>query len=228
MSRVEWNKAGERLFEAGVDRGVLYPQLGPGVPWNGLVSVDETESGGELESLYYDGVKYLDVVSAEDFGATIVAFSAPKEFNAADGIKSLAPGLFVSNQPRKTFGLCYRTLIGNDLVGTEYGYKLHLVYNCTSAPSGRANSTFTASIAAETRSWTISTVPPPSSTFRPTAHLVVDSTKTNPYLMENLETVLYGRDATDELPAIPASLPTVAEIITILSNPITEFIQEFV
>lgn len=225
MSRIEWNKAGERFFEAGVDRGVLYPRLGPGVPWNGLVAVNESTSGGEVESLYFDGIKYLDVGASEDFEATLEAFSAPAEFALSDGQKYISPGLSVTQQPRRPFGLCYRTLVGNDLVGLEYGYKLHLVYNCTASPSGRSNKTLSNTVEPGTRSWKIDTVPPPANTFRPTAHLVVDSTLVDPYLMENLETILYGRDSTAELPAVAAYLPTVAEIILILSNPITEFIE---
>lgn len=225
MSRVEWNKAGERLFETGVNQGVLYPRVGQGVPWNGLVSVSENTSGGELDSLYFDGIKYLDVVSAEDFSATVEAYSAPAEFGVSDGQKALSPGLYATQQPRKPFGFSYRTLIGNDLVGEEYGYKLHIVYNCTASPSGRTNKTLAGNASPDTRSWTINTVPPPAATFKPTAHLVVDSTKVDPYLMENLETVLYGRNETAELPAVAASLPTVAEIILILSNRITEFIE---
>lgn len=228
MTRVEWNRPGEKYFEAGVDRGVLYPRVGQGVPWNGLVSVSENTSGGEMESLYYDGVKYLDVVSGEDFQATIEAYGAPDAFNASDGVKALSPGLYVTQQPRKTFGICYRTLLGNDLQGQDYGYKLHIVYNCTAGPSPRTHKTLAGDVTPDTRSWSVHTVPPPASTFRPTAHLVIDSTKVNPYLMENLETVLYGRDATSELPAIEASLPTVSKLILILSNPISEFIEEFV
>lgn len=228
MSRVQWNQSGERFFEAGVDRGVLYPKVGLPVPWNGLVSVGESTSGGEMESLYFDGVKYLDLASSEEFQATIEAFSAPKEFAAADGMKMLSPGLYVTQQPRSTFGLSYCTLLGNDLQGTEYGYKLHIVYNCTAGPSSRTHQTIGANTTPGTRSWTIQTVPPPASTFKPTAHIVIDSTKVNPYLMENLETVLYGRDASATQAALEGYLPTVEELVMILSNPITEFIEEFV
>lgn len=222
MSRIEWNKAGERLFEVGVDRGVLYPRLGPGVPWNGLVSVGESAFGGEMDSLYFDGIKYLDIASAEDFTATLEAFSAPVEFAASDGQKYISQGLSVSQQPRKPFGLCYRTLIGNDLVGAEYGYKLHLVYNCTASPSGRSNKTLAGDISPETRSWNIYTVPPPASTFRPTAHLVVDSTLVDPFQIEQLEGILYGHDG-----AAPY-LPTIAEIVAVLDSRITALITEFV
>lgn len=222
MSRIEWNRPGERYFEAGVDRGVLYPRVGPGVPWNGLTSVNENPSGGDMESLYFDGVKYLDIVASEDFQANIDAFSAPREFAASDGQKAISPGLFVSQQPRKTFGLCYRTLKGNDLVGTQYGYKLHIVYNCTAAPSSQNNVTIGANVTPGTRSWTIYTVPPPASTFKPTAHIVLDSTLIDPYAMEQVEAILYGHDG-----GAPY-LPTVAELVATLDSRITEFITEFI
>ena len=225
MSRIEWNKAGERFFEVGVDRGVLYPRLGPGVPWNGLVAVSESTTGGDMESLYFDGVKYLDVAASENFGASLEAFSAPPEFAASDGQKYLSPGLSVTQQPRKPFGLCYRTLLGNDLVGMAYGYKLHLVYNCTASPSDRAIKTLTSGVDPSTRTWKIDTVPPPANTFRPTAHIVVDSTLVDPYLMEGLETILYGRDASPGLEAFAPYLPTVAEIVSLLNNPITNLIE---
>ena len=228
MSRIEWTKPGERFFEAGVDQVVLYPPVGQGVPWNGVVAIGESSSGGELQSLYFDGTKYLDIAAAEDFQASLEAFSAPREFDTCDGVKALSPGLFATQQPRKTFGLSYRTLIGNDLVGPEYGYKLHIVYNITASPAPRASKTLSDRPAPETRAWGLYTVPPPASTFRPTAHLVVDSTLVDPYLMENLETFLYGRDAATDLPAVAASLPSVQEIILILSNPIGSLIEEFV
>lgn len=228
MSRVKWNQPGARTFEAGVDRGVFYPRLGEGVPWNGLVSIAENSSGGEVEALYYDGVKMRDVVSSEDFEAVVEAFTTPPEFAVADGQRQLSPGLFVTQQPRQSFGLSYRTLKGNDLMSTEYGYKLHLVYNCTAAPSSRTYSTLGQSSTPGTRSWTLHTVPPHASTYKPTAHLVVDSTLVDPYLMEDLETLLYGRDASEGQFAIPAHLPEVSEIIRILSNPISEFIEEYI
>lgn len=228
MSRIEWNKPGERFFEAGVNQGVLYPRVGPGVPWNGLVSVSESTSGGDLESLYYDGVKYLDVVAGEDFQAVLEAYSAPREFDASDGQKALSPGLFVTQQPRKTFGLSYRTLIGNDLVGQDYGYKLHIVYNCTASPSGRTNKTLAGNIAPDTRTWTINTVPPPASTFKPTAHIVLDSTLIDPFAMQQVEMLLYGRDADDERSALLPYLPTVAQLVATLDTRIPEFITPFI
>lgn len=220
--RIEWNKPGERYFEAGVDRGVLYPRLGPGVPWNGLTAVSENTSGGDLESLHFDGVKYLDIVASEDFQAQIDAYSAPAEFAPSDGQKALSPGLFVTQQPRTTFGFCYRTLKGNDLEGTEYGYKIHVVYNCTASPSGRTNTTLGSTVSPGTRSWQINTVPPPANTFKPTAHLVLDSNLIDPFAMEQVEALLYGHDG-----AAPY-LPTVAEIVATLDTRIPEFITAFI
>lgn len=226
MSRLAWNQPGERFYEAGVDRTVLYPKIGPGVAWNGVTAINEAVSGGDLEQLYFDGVKYADIVAAEDFQATLEAFNAPAEFRVSDGIKQLVPGLFVTQQPRQSFGLCYRTLIGNDLEGSEYGYKLHLVYNCTASPSSRNNQTLDGgSPSAPTRSWQINTVPPQANTFKPTAHLVLDSTLIDPYLIQEIEIVLYGRDAEGGLGAILPSLPSVDELLSIMGNTISEFIE---
>lgn len=222
MSRIEWNKPGERFFETGVNQGVLYPRVGPGVAWNGLVSVSENAAGGDLESLYYDGVKYLDVAAGEDFQATLEAYQAPAEFDASDGQKALSPGLFVTQQPRKTFGLSYRTLLGNDLVGQDYGYKIHIVYNCTAAPAPRSYKTLSGSPEPDTRSWGIYTVPPPASTFRPTAHLVLDSSKISEPQMDQIEGILYGRDGSDPY------LPSIAEIVSVLNTRITPLVTAFI
>lgn len=214
--RIEWNQPGQRFYETGVDQGVLYPRTGPGVPWNGLVSVNEETSGGGLESFYFDGVKYLDVVAGEDFKATLEAFSAPPEFAQCEGVKQLSPGLFVGQQPRKTFDLCYRTLIGNDLEGTDHGYKLHLVYNATASPSPRSHRTLAQQIDPGVRSWTIDTVPIPASTYKPAAHFVLDSTLIDPYILADIESFLYGRDDAD------ARMLSQQEIVDILSNKIEE------
>lgn len=211
MTRIEWDKAGERFFEAGVDQCVLYPNGGQGVPWNGVTTLNENSTGGELEPLYFDGVKYADILSNEDFGAILTAFSSPREFDACDGRKQLAPGLFVTQQPRKTFGLCYRTLIGNDLVGADYGYKLHVVYNCTAAPSNDTNNTLGATVTPETSTWTIATVPPPATTFRPTAHIVLDSTLISSVKMTAVTDALYGTSV-----AAPY-LPTIAQLVAMVS-----------
>jgi len=221
MSRLEWNPVGERRFETGVSHGVLFPRTGPGVAWNGIISVNESVSGGEVESLYFDGVKYLDVIMNEDFQATLDAYSSPREFAACDGSKSLSPGLFATQQPRKTFGLSYRTLIGNDLDGIDFGYKLHIVYNCMASPASRNNQTVSGSVPTPaTRSWTINAVPPEASTFKPTAHFVIDSTLVNRFMLEDLESYLYGRDGQEP------TLPTQSEVIDMLANLITEPLTE--
>lgn len=211
MARIEWNQAGDRFYEAGVDRGVLYPRQVSGVPWNGLVSVSETVSGGEVEAYYFDGIKYLDFIAAEDFQATIEAFSAPEEFAGCDGTKVLSPGLMVTQQPRYPFGLSYRTLLGNDTEGTDYGYRLHLVYNATASPAPRTHRTMSDSPSLNTRSWTINTVPPLASTYRPTAHFVIDSTKVAATKLTTLENLLYGSFSAEP------SLPPQATVISILS-----------
>lgn len=216
MSKLAWNQPGERFYETGVNRGVLYPRTGPGVPWNGLISVNENVSGGEVESLYFDGVKYLDVIASEDFQAILEAYSSPPEFAACDGSKQLSPGLFATQQPRKPFGLSYCTLIGNDLQGTDVGFKLHLVYNCMASPASRNNQTLAGTVNPGSRQWTINSVPPPASTFKPTAHFVIDSTKINPFVMESLLAYLHGTDDSDP------RLPSQDEVISILANPIEE------
>lgn len=220
MTRLVWNKPGERFFETGVDRGVLYPKFGPGVPWNGLVSVSESSSGGDVEALYFDGVKTMDYVANEDFEGTIEAYSAPAEFAPCEGIKSLAPGLSVTQQRRQTFGFSYCTLIGNDIEGTDLGYKLHLIYGCTVEPSDRQSKTLSDSVDAGTRTWKIHTVPQPATTYKPTAHFILDSTKMDPYLLEDLESYLYGRDGRDP------QLLSQPDVIDLLANVITEPMTE--
>lgn len=212
MARITWNDAGDRFFEAGVDRVVLYPKfIVAGVAWNGVIGIDETPSGGEVEPYYFDGVKYIDFVAAEDFSATIDAFSAPAEFSSCDGTKQLSPGLYVTQQPRQSFGLSYRTLIGNDLEGTEHGYKINLVYNATAAPAGRSHKTLTNVVDPATRQWSISTVPPKATTYKPTAHLIIDTRELTPTVLQNLEDELYG--SATKTP----NLPEPSEILQILT-----------
>lgn len=212
MTRITWNGVGQKFFETGVDRGVFYPLAGAGVAWGGLISIEEVVAGGEQTPLYFDGLKYLDVVGSEDFQANLTAYSAPPEFNASDGIRALAAGLFATQQPRSPFGLCYRTLIGNDVKATSLGYKLHVVYNITAAPSGRASKTMGDSVEPETRSWTINTVPPAEGLLiKPTAHLIIDSTKSDPTDLVALENLLYGTAST------APQLPTQTSINTLLS-----------
>jgi hypothetical protein len=216
VPKLEWNLPGARIFEAGVDRVVLYPQAGPGVAWNGVTGVDEQTSGGGIESLYYDGVKYLDIVASEDFQAQLTAYSSPREFDACEGRKTLSPGLFATQQPRQRFGFSYRTLVGNDLEGVDFGYKLHIVWNCMAAPTNRSSSTLSGTPAPGTKQWDFYTVPPEAATFKPTAHFVIDSTQVNRFMLEDLERFMYGTDSTD------AALPTQDEVIAFLANVIEE------
>ncbi len=221
MTKLVWNKIGEHFYETGVDRGVLYPRNGFGVPWNGLISVNESAAGGEIEELYFDGIKYLDFAASEDFKATLDAFSSPPEFADCDGSKTIVPGLFVTQQPKKMFDLSYRTLIGNDLDGTQHGYKLHLVYNATAAPAPRQNQTVNDGFSSGTRQWEINTIPVISDNlYKPTAHFVVDSTLINPYTLDDLERILYGSNKHDP------RLPTQNKVIELLVNKITEPITE--
>lgn len=204
-NRLSWDGTGDRLYETGVDRGVLYPinQSGaytPGVAWNGLTSVSESPSGAEATALWADNIKYLNLYSAEEFGATIEAYTYPEEFEKCDGTESLSTGVNIGQQARKVFGLCYRTKIGNDVDGESHGYKLHLVYGCMASPSERAYSTVNDSPSAITFSWTITTTPVAVSdisnkSFKPTSVLTIDSTKVDATKLRVLEDQLYGVNA---------------------------------
>lgn len=217
MAALTWDAIGERFYETGVDRGVLYLPDETGVydtgyAWNGLVTVTESPSGAESNAQYADNIKYLNLVSAEEFTATLEAFTYPDEFGQCDGTAVAAPGVVLGQQSRKTFGLCYRSLKGNDLQGTDLGYKLHLVYGCLAAPSEKAFSTVNDSPEAITFSWEISTTPAPvSPPFKPTALIVVDSTTVAPADLTALEAILYG-DVTNE-----PKLPTPDEVIALFT-----------
>jgi hypothetical protein len=210
VTRIAWDAVGTHRFETGVANGVLYPVGSVGVPWNGLISITENVSGGEASSIYLDGKKYLDIVGNEDFEATLEAFSAPPEFNAANGAVTLAPGLFATQQPRKLFGLSYKTIIGNDLSSVA-GYKLHLVYNVVASPSAKTNKTLDANPDPATLSWTVHTVPPSANGYKPTAHLTIDSTLASPTALTALEDLLYGQV---DLPFLPDQ----ALVITTLAS----------
>lgn len=205
MSKIIWDKAGEHFYETGVDRGVLYPTLNgayqKGVAWNGLTSVSESPSGAESTAQYADNIKYLNLISAEEFGATVEAFTYPDEFAACDGSAEPVPGVMIGQQTRRPFGLTYRTLLGNDLSGTEYGYKIHLIYGCTAAPSERAYATVNDSPEAITFSWSITTTPVEVPGFKPTASLIIDSTKVSADTLAKLEDILYGTSDTE--PKLP-------------------------
>lgn len=211
MTRIDWGVSGSAIYEHGVDRGVLYPLGGLGVPWSGLVKVDEPVSGGEQTSFYYDGVKYYDFVSSEDFQAQVEAYSTPPEFAACDGYQKVSTGLYATQQRRQRFDFSYRTLIANADT-PQLAYKIHLVYNCTASPSPRSYSTMTGTPSPSTRTWLFNTVPLPSATYKPTAHFVVDSRDLDSFQLQDLEDRLYG--SSTKTPYLPR--PT--EIITILAS----------
>ena len=217
MAVLVWDQVGERFYETGVDHGVLYvPDVVTGVydtgfAWNGLVSVQETPTGAEPNAQYADNIKYLNLISAEEFGLTIEAFTYPNEFNQFDGVATPQAGVLVGQQGRKVFGLSYRTRLGNDLEADDYGYKLHLVYGCQATPSEKAYTTINDSPEAITFSWEVSTTPAPVTGLRPTSLITIDSTVVAPADLTALETLLYGAVATD-----PA-LPTPVEVIAIFA-----------
>lgn len=202
MARLTWDKTGERYYETGVKQGVLYPiQTGgvysKGVAWNGLTAVTESPSGAEATALYADDIKYLNLISNEEFGCTIEAYTYPEEFAACDGSAALADGVMIGQQKRQTFGLCYKTTLGNDTDGNDYGYKLHLVYGCLAAPSEKAYNTINDSPEAITFSWEVSTTPVSVKGFKPTAQITIDSTKADDTKLAALEDVLYGAESGD-------------------------------
>ena len=212
MSKIVWDKTGERLYETGVDHGVLFVQgengeYNKGVAWNGITAVTESPSGAESNPVWADNIKYLNLISVEEFAATIEAYMYPEEFEACDGSASPAPGIKIGQQARKPFGFSYRTLVGNDVEGQEHGYKLHIIYNAVAAPSERAYATVNDSPEAITFSWEISTTPVEVEGYKPTAHIEIDSTKVAPEKLAALEAMLYGSESEE------ASLPTPAEVI---------------
>lgn len=211
MARLTWDNTGERLYETGVDHGVLYIPDGngnynDGVAWNGLTTVTESPSGAEATALYADNIKYLDLRSAEEFGATIEAFTFPDEFLQFDGVASPQPGVHVGQQSRSTFGFSYRTNVGNDIDGSDYGYKLHLIYGASAAPSEKAYATINDSPEAITFSWEVSTTPISAGAgLKPTSQLIIDSTKVDAGDLTTLEDLLYGEAGNPQLPS-PASV----------------------
>ena len=216
MAKLTWDNTGERIFETGVKQGVLYPiqndgKYTKGVAWNGLTAVTESPSGAEATALYADDIKYLNLLSNEEFGATIEAYTYPDEFAECDGSAELATGVMIGQQKRKIFGLCYRTTIGNDVEGNDYGYKLHLVYGCLAAPSEKGYSTINDNPDAITFSWEVSTTPVNVEGFKPTSQITIDSTKADPTKLAALEAVLYGSAETE------AKLPLPDEVATLMS-----------
>ena len=218
MAKIEWDKTGERLYETGVKNGVLYVQeggtYGKGVAWNGVTAVTESPSGAEATPLYADDIKYLNLLSTEEFGATIEAYTYPDEFAACDGSAALADGVMIGQQARKTFGLCYRTTIGNDTEGNDHGYKLHIIYGALAAPSEKAYATINDSPEAITFSWEVTTTPVNVTGAKPTASITIDSTKADPTKLAALEDILYGKNGE---PGNEPRLPLPDEIKTLMT-----------
>lgn len=217
MARLEWDKTGERFYETGTDRGVLYPtadggEYGNGVPWNGLTAVTESPSGAEATALYADNTKYLSLMSVEEFGATLEAYTYPDEFAECDGSASIAKGVVIGQQERKSFGLSYRTKVGNDIEGDDLGYKIHIIYSVKASPSEKSYATINDSPEAVTFSWELTTTPVNVAGFKPTASITIDSTKANPTDLASLETILYGDESHEP------RLPLPDEIATIMST----------
>lgn len=217
MSKLTWDNTGERLYETGVKQGVLYPQSADGtypkgVAWNGLTAVTESPSGAEANPLYADDIKYLNLMSAEDFGATVEAYTYPDEFGACDGSAEIATGVTIGQQKRQTFGMSYRTALGNDVDGSDYGYKIHLIYGAMAAPSEKAYATINDSPEAITFSWELTTTPVSIEGFKPTAHLEINSTKIPAEKLAALEAILYGSE--DE----EARMPLPNEIVTLVGS----------
>ncbi len=215
MSKLVWDTIGERFYETGVKQGVLYVQTAgtypKGVAWNGLTAVTESPSGAEATPLYADDIKYLNLMSNEEFGATIEAYTYPDEFAACDGSVALVEGVMLGQQKRSTFGLCYRTALGNDTDGSDYGYKLHLIYGCLAAPSEKAYATINDSPEAITFSWEVSTTPVEVSGHKPTSCITIDSTKVDETKLKALEDILYGSESEE------ARLPLPNEIATLMA-----------
>ena len=223
MAKIVWDKSSERLYETGVKNGVLYVQgtggtYTKGVAWNGLASVTESPSGAEPTPLYADDIKYLNLLSTEEFGATIEAYTYPDEFAECDGSKSIAAGVYIGQQARKTFGMCYKTTLGNDTEGNDHGYKLHIIYGALAAPSEKAYETINDSPEAIAFSWEISTTPVNVKGSKPTATIVIDSTKANPEKLAALEVILFGSDAPNgEGAGTDPRLPLPDEIATLMT-----------
>lgn len=219
MAKLTWDNIGEKIYETGVSNGVIYPQIADGtypsgVAWNGLANVSESPSGAEASPIYADNIKYLNLISAEEFGATVEAYYYPEEFKQCDGSKEVAPGVYAGQQNRIPFGMVYKTLIGNDTKNTDYGYKLHLIYNALAAPSEKGYSSVNDNPEAISFSWTLNTTPVPVNidNVKPTATLEIDSTKTTPAKLKALEDILFGTEETE------ARLPLPAEVISLLSD----------
>ena len=215
--KLTWDETGKRFYETGVDHGVLYPmqasgQYTKGVAWNGLTAVTESPSGAEPSPIYADNIKYLNLMSAEEFGFTIEAYTYPDEWAECDGSASIATGVHIGQQSRKAFGMSYRTVLGNDVENNEYGYKLHLIYGALANPSEKGYTTINDSPDAITFSWECSTTPVNVEGFKPTACVTIDSVKVDPVKLAALEAILYGSESEE------ARLPLPNEIVTLMGE----------
>ena len=218
MAKIVWDQTGKRLYETGVQNGVLYPiQTGgaytKGYAWNGLTAVTESPSGAEASPLYADNIKYLNLVSAEEFGATIEAYTYPDEFAECDGSATLEVGVTIGQQGRKTFGLSYRTALGNDVDGIDHGYKLHFIYGALAAPSEKAYSSINDSPEAITFSWEVTTTPVAVTGFKPTASLTIDSAKVDAAKLAALEVILYGDTIEEPRLPLPDEIATLMGVV---------------
>lgn len=224
--KLVWDKTGEHFYETGVKQGVLYQQsttgtYPKGVAWNGLTAVTESPSGAEATALYADDIKYLNLLSVEEFGATVEAYTYPDEFAECDGSAEIADGVSIGQQKRKAFGMCYKTTLGNDVAGNDYGYKLHIIYGATAAPSEKPYATINDSPEAITFSWELTTTPVSVTGAKPTASLVIDSTKADATKLAALEEILYGKDGTGEdaaTGAVDPRLPLPDEIAELMAK----------
>ena len=226
MSRLVWDQTGERIYETGVSHGVLYPvdnngTYSTGVAWNGLTSVSESPEGADISDIYADNIKYLSLQAAETFGATVEAYTYPDEFAVCDGSVELMTGVMAGQQTRKAFGLCYRTEVGNDVLDTAYGYKLHLIYGCKAQPSEKSYETINDSPEAIQFSWEIKSTPVNVSNHKATSCLVIDSTKVDSTKLADLENALYGTDASGGNQATQPWLPMPDDVIAILNGTYT-------
>lgn len=220
MSRIEWDKTGGRFYEAGVDRGVLYPETGPGVAWNGLISVNQTPSGGESNPLYLDGLKYENLLGASEFEATLEAYTYPNEFATIMGDETSGSGLYFGQQPGVEFGLAYRTMIGNDAEGSDAGYKIHLIYNALATPSSDSHQTIADTVSPSKFTWTISTRGVVISGRRPTAELIIDSRNAPSSKLNALMDILYGTVSSRP------RLPSLEEVVDLFDDwPFLEIIE---
>ena len=216
MAKLTWDDTGKRFYETGVKQGVLYPiqaggKYSKGVAWNGLTGVTESPSGAEATALYADDIKYLNLFSTEEFGATVEAYTYPDEFAECDGSSTIADGVTIGQQDRKTFGMSYKTTLGNDVDGNDHGYKLHLIYGAKASPSEKAYATINDSPEAITFSWELTTTPVNVTNHKPTASLTIDSTKADPTCLAELEKILYGSEEEE------ARLPLPDEVITVMT-----------